>query len=70
VAQQRPAPALVTTFTFAEALVVSSVLGGCPRLGALRKTLETIGTLRTLERERRLAITEAAGGVEPAPASR
>jgi hypothetical protein len=49
---------------------------GCPRLGALRTTLETIGTLHNLERDGPLAITEAAGVVvavaatdEPAPPS-
>jgi hypothetical protein len=51
----------LTTFAFAEALVVSSVAWGCPQLGALRTTLETIGALHNLEREGPLGITEAAG---------
>lgn len=60
-----PRPYWITTSAFAEALVVSTVPWWCPRPGALRQTLETIGTLRNLEREGRLAITEAAaGGVE------
>jgi hypothetical protein len=67
----------LTTFAFAEALVVSSAAWGCPQLGALRPTLETIGTLHNLEREGPLAITEAADVVmgvaapdEPAPPPR
>jgi hypothetical protein len=51
---------------------------GCPPHGALRQTLETIGTLRNLEREGRLATTAAGGRVvigvaepdEPGPPSR
>jgi hypothetical protein len=49
---------------------------GCPQLGALRTTLETIGTPHNLEREGPLAISEAADVVmgvaapdEPAPPS-
>jgi hypothetical protein len=53
-------------------------LGVSAAWSAAEETIETIGTLRSLEREGRLAITEAAGGVvigvanpdEPAPASR
>jgi hypothetical protein len=68
----------LTTFVSAEALVVCSVPWRCPRLGAPRKTIETIGTLRNLERERRLAITETTGRVTigvadpnpPAPTSK
>ena len=60
-----PRPYWITTSAFAKTLVVSTVPWWCPRPGALRQTLETIGTLRNLEREGRLAITEAAaGGVE------
>jgi hypothetical protein len=55
----------LTTFAFAEALVVSSAAWGCPQLGALRTTLETIGTLHNLEREGPLAITEAADVLVP-----
>jgi hypothetical protein len=56
----------------------STGLDRCPRLGALRQTRETIGTLRGLERDGQLAIAGPAGGVvigvaepdEPGPALR
>jgi hypothetical protein len=44
-------PYWITTFAFAETLVVSSVPSECPRLGALRQTLAATGTLCSLERE-------------------
>jgi hypothetical protein len=56
-------PYWITTFASADGLVVSSVPWRCPRRGAPRQTLETIGTPRNLERGGRLGITEPAGGV-------
>jgi hypothetical protein len=56
-------PYWIAMFAFAEALVVSNLASGRPRIGPLQQTLETIGTLRNLEREERLAITETSDGI-------
>jgi hypothetical protein len=41
---------------------VSNLASGRPRLQPLHQTLETIGTMRNLEREGRLVVTETAEG--------
>jgi hypothetical protein len=56
-------PYWIATFAFAEALVVSNLASGHPRLRPLQQTLQTIGTLRNLDREGRLAVTETADGI-------
>jgi hypothetical protein len=56
-------PYWIAMFALAEALVVSNLACGRPRLGPLQQALETIGTLRSLEREGRLVVTETADGV-------
>lgn len=55
-------PYRIAQFAFAEALVVSCVASGYPRQARLSEKLELIGTLRNLEREGRLAITESETG--------
>jgi len=49
-------------FAFAQALVVSNLASGRPRLQALRQALGTIGKMRELERAERLAVTESEDG--------
>jgi hypothetical protein len=56
-------PYWIAMFAFAEALIVSNLASGHPRLQPLTQTLQTIGTLRNLEREGRLTVTETADGV-------
>jgi hypothetical protein len=56
-------PYWIAMFAFAEALVVSNLASGRPRLLGLSRALETIGTIRQLEREGRLVIEETANGV-------
>jgi hypothetical protein len=56
-------PYWIATFAFAEALIVSNLASGRPRLRPLQQTLQTIGTLRNLEPEGRLAVTETADGI-------
>jgi hypothetical protein len=55
-------PYRIAQFAFAEALVVSCVASGRPRQAPLSDKLELIGTLRNLEREGRLAVTESEAG--------
>lgn len=55
-------PYWIAVFAFAEALVVSNLATGRPRLQPLQRALETIGTMRLLEREGRLAITTTEEG--------
>ena len=49
-------------FAFAEALVVSHLASGRPRLQSLQRNLATIGTMRRLERAGRLAVTVGEDG--------
>jgi acyl carrier protein phosphodiesterase len=49
-------PYWIAVFAFAEALIVSNLSSNRPRLQGLSRTLETIGTMRNLEREGRLAV--------------
>lgn len=55
-------PYRIAMFAFAEALVVSNLAMGYPRLQPLEQTLQTIGTMRNLERDGRLVVTETANG--------
>jgi hypothetical protein len=55
-------PYWIAVFAFAEALVVSNLATGRPRLADLSRALETIGTMRELERERRLVVTVTGDG--------
>lgn len=55
-------PYWIGIFAFAEALVVSNLASGRPRLQPLREALDTIGTMRNLEREGRLVLTETPEG--------
>jgi hypothetical protein len=50
-------PYWIAVFAFAEALVVFNLASGRPRLQPLQRALETIGTMRQLERDGRLAVT-------------
>jgi hypothetical protein len=50
-------PYWIAVFAFAEALVVSNLASGRPRLQSLQRALGTIGTMRELERKGRLAVT-------------
>jgi hypothetical protein len=50
-------PYWIAVFAFAQALVVSNLASGRPRLQALRQALGTIGTMRELERAGRLSVT-------------
>jgi hypothetical protein len=56
-------PYWIATFAFAEALVVSNLASGRPRLEGLRDVLETIGTMRGLEREGRLVLSSSDDGI-------
>ena len=49
-------------FAFAEALMVSHLASGRPRLQPLQEALELIGTMRELDRTGRLEVTETAEG--------
>ena len=55
-------PYWISVLAFAEALVVSNLASGHPRLQPLQQTLQTIGTIRKLERDGRLVVTETADG--------
>lgn len=55
-------PYWIAVFASAEALVVSNLASGRPRLHPLQKALETIGTMRQLERDGCLAITAREDG--------
>lgn len=55
-------PYWLAVFAFAEALAVSHLASGRPRLQALSKTLELIGTMRQLEEEGRLEVAETEEG--------
>jgi hypothetical protein len=50
-------PYWIAAFAFADALVVSHLATGRPRLQPLRQALELIGTIRNLERAGRLSVT-------------
>jgi hypothetical protein len=50
-------PYWIAAFAFADALLVSHLASGRPRLQPLRQALEVIGTIRTLERDGRLSVT-------------
>jgi acyl carrier protein phosphodiesterase len=50
-------PYWIAVFAFAEALVVSNLASGRPRLQRLNQALKTIGSMRELEREGRLTVT-------------
>ncbi len=62
-------PYWIAVFAFAEALVVSNLASGRPRLQPLQQALQTIGTLRNLERDGRLLVTETANGTTIAVAT-
>jgi hypothetical protein len=49
-------------FAFAEAVVVSHLAWGRPRLQSLQRNLGTIGTMRELERAGRIAVTVGEDG--------
>ena len=51
-------PYWIGMFAFAEALVVSSLASGRPRFQPLQRALDTVGTMRNLEREGRLVVTD------------
>jgi hypothetical protein len=55
-------PYWIAIFAFAEALIVSNLASGRPRLQPLSRALETIGTMRELERDGRLTLTETDDG--------
>lgn len=55
-------PYWIALLAFSQALVVSTVGSGRPRLQPLQQTLQVVGTIRQLERSARLDITETAGG--------
>ena len=55
-------PYWFAVFAFAEALVVSHLASGRPRLQSLQRNLGTIGTMRELERAGRLAVTVGEDG--------
>ena len=55
-------PYWIAMFAFAEALIVSNLATGRPRLQALQQALQLIGTMRNLERDGRLVVTETADG--------
>jgi hypothetical protein len=55
-------PYWIAMFAFAEVLVVSHLASGHPRLQSLQDTLQTIGTMRNLEREGRLVVTQTTDG--------
>jgi hypothetical protein len=55
-------PYWIVVFAFAEALVVSNLASGRPRLEPLQHTLEAIGTMRILERDGRLVVTDTEDG--------
>jgi hypothetical protein len=50
-------PYWIAAFAFADALLVSHLASGRPRLQPLRQALEQIGTIRNLERAGRLSVT-------------
>jgi hypothetical protein len=52
----------IAMFAFAEALIVSNLASGRPRIQPLRETLELIGTLRQLDRDGRLAVEQTPTG--------
>jgi hypothetical protein len=52
----------IAVLAFAEALVVSNLASSHPRLAPLQQALQTIGTLRKLERDGRLVVGEMADG--------
>jgi hypothetical protein len=49
-------PYWIAAFAFAAALLVSHLASGRPRLHGMKQTLQTIGTMRNLERAGRLAV--------------
>jgi hypothetical protein len=55
-------PYRIAQLAFVQALVVSSMASGHPRRARLHEKLELIGTMRGLEREGRLVVTESATG--------
>lgn len=55
-------PYWIAVLAFAKALVVSNLASGHPRLQPLQETLQTIGTIRNLERDGRLVVTETSAG--------
>jgi acyl carrier protein phosphodiesterase len=55
-------PYWLATFAFGEALVVSNLASGRPRLEPLTTILDQIGTMRQHEQEGRLVVTETADG--------
>jgi hypothetical protein len=50
-------PYWIAAFAFADALLVSHLASGRPRLQPLRQALEQIGTIRNLARAGRLSVT-------------
>jgi hypothetical protein len=56
-------PYWIAVFAFAEGLVVSNLASGHPRLQPLQRTLQTIGTMRNLEREGRISVIDSPGGI-------
>ena len=63
-------PYWIAVFAFADALIVSHLASGRPRLERLQRTLELIGTMRNLERDGRLVVAETEdGGVTIGPAA-
>ena len=55
-------PFWIAVFAFAAALIVSHLALRRPRLQSLQPAVELIGTMRELEREGRLEVTEAKDG--------
>jgi hypothetical protein len=55
-------PYWIAVFAFAQALIVSHVASGRPRLRSLKRALGTIGSMRELERAGRLAVTVGEDG--------
>jgi hypothetical protein len=56
-------PYSVSTFAFAEALIVSNLATGRPRLQPLTQALEVIGAMHSLERQGRLDVTQDENGI-------
>jgi hypothetical protein len=55
-------PYWIAMFAFSEALIVSHLASGRPRIGPLRKTMDLIGNIRLMDRDGRLSVATTAKG--------
>src|SRR3954469_1360442 len=55
-------PYWIAMFAFSEALIVSHLASGRPRIGPLRQTMELIGNIRVMDRDGRLSVVTTANG--------